>query len=234
MKAFLLAAGLGTRLRPLTDQIPKCLVPINGKPLMAYWFDLFEKHGVEEILVNLHYLPTQVEAFVNNYPTSLKIRTFYEEKLLGSGGTVWKNRNWVKNEEMFLIVYGDNLTNANLTDMIYFHQKYRPVLTMAVFHTDRPRECGIATVNSTHTIVEFVEKPKNPKSNLANAGIFVASPEIFHYFPDNHETVIDLGFNVLPNLVDKMKAYLLTDYLLDIGNLERYQKAQEDAKQLKF
>jgi len=234
MKAFLLVAGLGTRLRPVTNNTPKCLVPIGNRPLMAYWFDLLEKYNVSEVLINLHHLPEKVRDFVDNYPTSLKVRMFYEEQLLGSGGTVWANREWVQNDSFFLIAYGDNLTNANLKSLIDFHCKNNPVLTMAVFKTDNPRECGIATIDEDNTIIGFEEKPTNPISNLANAGLFVASQEIFDYFPENNNGVLDFGFDILPKLIGKMKAYLLTEYLQDIGTLARYQKANEDIKNLIF
>lgn len=91
MKAFLLAAGLGTRLRPLTDTIPKCLVPINGKPLLQYWIDLFEKHGIDEVCINLHYLSDQVVNFIKANPSKIKWHLSYEPELLGSGGTIFSN-----------------------------------------------------------------------------------------------------------------------------------------------
>lgn len=234
MKAFLLVAGLGTRLRPITNKIPKCLVPVGGKPLMAYWFDLFEKHGVTEVLINLHHLPEKVQEFVTSYPTSLKVKMFYEERLFGSGGTVWVNRNWVQDESYFLIAYGDNLTNANLKNLIDFHNNHNPVLTMAVFKTKNPHECGIATIDDKNTIISFEEKPANPISNLANAGLFVATPAIFDYFPENDHGTLDFGFDILPKLVGKMKAYILEEYLEDIGTLDRYKKANKDIKNLIF
>ena len=235
MKAFLLAAGLGTRLRPITESIPKCLVPIGGKPLMAYWFDLFYKHGITDVLVNLHHLPDKVRAFVKNYRIPLNVHLVYEEHLLGSGGTLLANKAWVNDDQEFLIAYGDNLTNANLSKLVAFHREHRPVVTMAVFKTDRPKECGIVTVDENNTIIHFEEKPPHPQSNLANAGLFVASKDIFDFFPEKFSgNVLDLGFHVLPNLIGKMKAYVLEDYLLDIGNLERYKKAQEDIRELNF
>lgn len=235
MKAFLLAAGLGSRLRPLTDTTPKCLVPIDGKPLLDYWMRLFEKHGVDEVFINTHYLHEQVEAYVaaHNADSKKPYLTFaYEPELLGSGGTVRKNRDFIGHDETFLICYADNLTNADLSAMIDFHRKSGSVLTMALFRADNPRECGIAALDEAGKIVEFTEKPAQPKSNLANAGIYVAEKEVFDYIPQTDFS--DFGKDVLPKLTGQMNGFALSDYLLDIGTPEKYARAQEDSKRYSF
>jgi len=254
MKAFLLAAGLGTRLRPLTDKIPKCLVPISGKPLMQIWLDLFQKHGITDILINTHHLPHLVEkyfkengyslsvnrieetAFPNNLSTydlgQLRITLSYEPILLGNAGTLLAHRKFVEGEKEFFIVNSDNLTNANLTELAKFHRSHDELFTMGLFKTDRPTACGIAQLDGNGKVVSFEEKPATPKTNLAAAGIYVASPEIFKFFPRKEEigpyTPMDLGFHVLPRLVGRMYGYLIKDYLLDIGDFSNYQKAQLD------
>ena len=116
--AIVLAAGKGTRLRPLTFQTPKCLVPICGKPLLDYWFDLFELYGIDEILINTSHLAGTVEKHIKDHSRDLRIKVVYEEVLLGSGGTIKKNRDFVTGEESFFIFYADNLTDINLHDMI--------------------------------------------------------------------------------------------------------------------
>src|SRR5258708_3459839 len=113
MKALLLAAGLGTRLRPITNHIPKCLVPIKQKPLLAYWLDLLLPNGIDELLINTHYLPEAVEDFVNQSPWRDRITLVHEDELLGTGGTLLKNRNFFKNESFF-IGHADNLTRFDL------------------------------------------------------------------------------------------------------------------------
>ena len=232
MKAFLLSAGLGTRLRPLTYTIPKCLVPIGGKPLLEYWLILFQKYGIDEVLINLHYLPEKVRDFLATSRYPIKIRTAYEPQLLGSAGTVYKNWSWVKDEEFFLIIYADNLSTVNLENIILFHRKFNPVLTMGLFRTNRPEQCGIATLDKNHTIIEFQEKPKNPETNLANAGIYVAGAELYDYLPA--KLPADFGFDVFPNLIGKMKGFVVEEYILDIGDMQNYQKAQSDIKNLIF
>ena len=228
MKAFLLAAGLGTRLQPLTNTIPKCMLPIDGKPMLYHWFQLLRDHNVDDVMINLHYLPDIVRQYVEDFSSShpdLRIASFYEETLLGSAGTVKANAAWIEDEEQFLIAYADNLTDANLTKLIQFHQERDTAFTMGLFHSDYPRGCGIVTLGENGLIVEFVEKPKNPRSNMANAGIYVASPSLLDYIPDGHA---DLGNDVLPGLVGKMYGCQLDGYLRDIGTVENYRKAQEE------
>jgi mannose-1-phosphate guanylyltransferase len=105
MKAFLLTAGLGTRLLPLTQTTPKCLIDIAGRPLIDWWFDAMEKAEVTEVLINLHHLPEQVQAHVNALNTPIKVHFYFEETLLGSAGTLKKNYDFVKKEDCFFIIY---------------------------------------------------------------------------------------------------------------------------------
>ena len=230
MKAFLMAAGLGTRLSPITNTIPKCMVSIKGQPLLGWWMDLFEKQEEKNENINTHYLPEPVRDFICSYNRQghkVKIHESYEPVLLGSAGTLRANKRFVESEGSFLICYADNLTNANLSQLVLRHEQVKPVLTMGLFHTNNPTGCGIATVNEKHMITEFIEKPKHPASNLANAGIYVAGQEIFDYIPCNKDEV-DMGKDVLPLLTEKMAGFEIKDYLLDVGTMSNYKKAQEE------
>lgn len=230
MKTFLLAAGLGTRLRPLTETTPKCLIPIKGKPLMEWWLELFAQHGVTEVLVNTHYLAETVHSFIAKWNTAGKlphVTEFYEETLLGSGGTVAANRDFIGNDEDFMICYADNLTDVDLTAFQRFHQTHDGVLSMALFHTNRPKECGIAAMDESSRIIEFAEKPAKPKSNLANAGLYIARREIFDHLPATNG-LLDFGKDVLPTLIGKMYGWQTEGYLLDIGTIENYKRANEE------
>jgi len=110
MKAFLLGAGVGSRLRPLTDHTPKCLVPVRGRPLLAIWFDALVRHGVSEVLLNTHHLPGRVREFVEtSTPTGLRVTLFHEERLLGSAGTVAANRDFVAGESSFFVIYAKSV-----------------------------------------------------------------------------------------------------------------------------
>ncbi len=226
MKAYLLAAGEGARLSQLTKTIPKCLVPIKGKPLLDYWLRLCERYGISHLLLNLHHLPHLVEQFLDSASYRLRIKTFYEEKLLGSAGTIAVNRDFVAGEEAFFVLYADNLTNVNLEKMRKFHMNHGGICTIGLFKANNPKECGIAELSADGLVVDFAEKPPHPKSDLANAGVYIASPEIFDYIPKKE--VVDLGFDVLPRLVGKMYGYPIREYLLDVGTWENYEKAQKE------
>ncbi len=226
MKAFLLAAGIGSRLRPITDLIPKCLVPINGHPLLYYWLKLFEAHGIDEVLINLHHLPEPVFEFLEDYEFDIKVHTVFEQELLGSAGTVRNNFDFVCKERDFLICYADNLTNINLSRMIDFHKAKNPILTVGLFHANNPSKSGIAEMGDDFTVVRFIEKPEQPKSNLAGAGIYIANHEIWHYLPDRYPS--DFGYDVLPQLAGKMKGYFIKEYFIDIGTMENYERARSE------
>lgn len=231
MKAFLLAAGFGTRLRPLTDRIPKCLVPVEGVPMLEWWMELLRKHGVTEVLINTHYLYEQVREYIEEYnrrDCGLKIVEAYEPELVGSAGTIRDNFDFVRGEREFLICYADNLTNVDLSSMIEFHRSKNALLTMGLFRTNVPKQCGIAAVDVDGRIYEFVEKPENPKSNLANAGIYVAGSQIEQYFPK--EGFADFAKDVLMKLENQMYGWEIKQYLIDIGTPENYKKAQEEWK----
>ncbi|HDY70286.1 MAG TPA: nucleotidyltransferase family protein [Nitrospirae bacterium] len=228
MKAFLLAAGEGTRLRPLTLTIPKCLVPVNGKPLIDYWFDLFELYGIDEVLINTSHLADTVKEYIKDNSRGLSIKVVYEETLLGSGGTIKKNRDFVEGEENFFIIYADNLTDINLRNMIEFHKENQKDLTLALFRVPNPRECGIVEMDDDLSIISFIEKPENPVSDLAFAGIMLSSPGLMDFFPD--KDIFDLGLDVLPLVAGSASGYILDDYLLDIGTPEKLVQAENDIK----
>jgi mannose-1-phosphate guanylyltransferase len=227
MKAFLLTAGLGTRLHPITLTIPKCLVPIAGKPLINWWFESMQKAGVTEVLINLHHLPDMVMAHVNALDTNIKVEFSYEPDLLGSAGTLVANKAFVANETSFFIFYGDNLTNTSLSNLYNFHVSQPQDFTMALFETNNPSGCGIVSLNEHFTVTHFEEKPANPVSNLANAGLYVASPKIISLI-DPAKTPADIGFDLLPLLVGKMSGYKINDYLIDIGTHKNLEKARQD------
>ncbi|MDH4029071.1 MAG: nucleotidyltransferase family protein [Nitrospirota bacterium] len=228
MKAFLLAAGKGTRLRPLTFHTPKCLVPINGRPLIEYWFDLFERYGIDEILINTSHLAGTVENYIKSHSRGFRIKVVFEETLLGSGGTIRKNRDFIKGERAFFVFYADNLTNINLQDMLKFHEKKRNDFTLALFKVPTPRECGIVEIDESSSIVSFVEKPEHPVSDLAFAGIMISGPGLTDYFPE--KDIFDLGHDVLPRLAGKASGYIMDEYLLDVGTHEKLKQAEDDMR----
>ena len=227
MKAILLAAGKGTRLRPLTDTVPKCLIPICGVPLLGIWLDLLKKHGIAEVLINTHYHASLVEEFLAGDSSGVKVKAVYEEILLGSAGTIKANRGFVEGEDAFLIAYADNLTNMDITGMVEFHRSKGASFTMGLHRATNPKACGIATLNGDGLVTSFIEKPEHPESDLANAGVYVSGQEIFDYIPER-AGVVDIGFDVLPSMVKRMYGYKIEEYLLDIGTLENYERANKE------
>ena len=225
MKAFLLAAGLGTRLRPITDTLPKCLVPVNGRPMLAWWMDHLERHGVTDVLINLHHLPDPVRAFADHYRGPVRIHLVMEPTLLGSAGTLDTNRDFVDGEEQFYILYADNLTDVDLGAIRRFNTSNPAPLTVGLFHAGNPSACGFVDLDAAGTIVDFAEKPAEPRSDLASAGMFVARPSLFEYvcplsFP------YDLGTHVMPTMIGKMNGVLVDGYLRDVGTQEGLHRAE--------
>ncbi len=230
-KALLLAGGLGTRLRPITLTTPKCLVPVAGKPMLDYWFDALEKAGVRDVLLNNHHLPELVRAHIEktNATRDLTVVEAYEPELLGSAGTVHANRGWADDATEVIVIYADNLSDVDLTAMLDFHRGHDAPMTMMLFRTAYPQQCGIATLEGTR-IVEFIEKPENPASDLANAGLYVLDADAFREIADMD--IFDFGFDVIPAFVGRMRGFEHPGYHRDIGNKDALDQANIDAKRL--
>jgi mannose-1-phosphate guanylyltransferase len=226
MKAFLLAAGLGTRLRPITDHTPKCMVTIGGRPLLDIWLDAFDRAGVREVLINLHYLPEVVQEYLATRTSPPAVYTSYEPTLLGSAGTLVANREWVAGEDLFLVCYADNLTNFDLTSLVEFHRSGRSAATLALFRSEQPEACGIVAIDHANRVVSFVEKPRHPKSDLANAGMYVFSPSVLDEM--DQAPPQDIGYDILPRLVGRARAMVISSYFRDIGSLDAYRLAQQE------
>lgn len=225
VKAFLLAAGHGTRLRPVTDTIPKCLVPIRGTPMLEIWLEVCRRAGIDEVLVNLHAHADLVRNALDRMTPGIEVHLSEEPVLLGSAGTLLANRDWVSGESKFWILYGDVLTAANLTQMLEFHSSRQPVGTIGLYQVRDARRCGVVTFDADFVVREFVEKPKHPKSNWAFSGLMIATPEMLQSIPSRLPA--DLGFDVLPQLVDRILAYPISDFLTDIGTMENFRAAQD-------
>jgi mannose-1-phosphate guanylyltransferase len=225
MKAFLLAAGNGTRLRPLTDSVPKCLLPIQGVPLLEIWLNNCRAAGITDVLVNAHAHVEAIRQFAAEQSTGVRMSIVEEAELLGSAGTLAENREFVAGEESFFVLYADVLTNLDLSRMLAFHQKKHLAATLGIYQVADPTRCGIVTMDENAFISNFIEKPSQPAGNRAFAGVMVARPAFFDFLPNQRPA--DLGFDVLPKMVGKMAAYAISEYLLDIGTIPNYQQAQQ-------
>lgn len=227
VKAILLAGGLGTRLRPITDTITKCLVPVAGRPLLDYWFDALQRAGIRDVLINTHHLPDQVRSYISEKNLAgWNVQEAWEPKLLGSAGTIRANRAWCDDADHCLIIYADNLSTVDLGQFMEFHQSHSDPFTMLLFQTPNPTACGIATVDEQQRIIQFVEKPKQPTGNLANGGVYAWTSDAYREIADCN--AFDLGFDVLPRFVGRMRGWPFSGYHLDIGTPENLAKANAD------
>ncbi len=229
MRALLLAAGLGTRLRPLTDRVPKCLVPIRGKPLLAYWLDLILAGPIERVLVNTHYLPGVVRDFVAQSRWRDRITLVHEETLLGTGGTVLRNRDFFGGQS-FLVAHADNLTRFDPAAFVRRHIE-RPKgveITMMTFDTDAPQTCGIVELDARGVVTAFHEKSLNPPGTQANAAVYIFEPSVVAFLEGLGKEVIDLSTEVIPHFLGRICTFQNHDYHRDIGNLESLRKAESE------
>lgn len=227
MKAVILSAGYGTRLRPLTETVPKCLINIGNKPVLEYWLEkLQEIDEIDEVIINTHYLHEKVKSFISEKygRYHFSITEFHEEKLLGSAGTLWANRNKIKGSDT-IVIYADNYSEINLRE---FHKKFRSDTSkfhVAVFRSEKPKSCGIFNTNENGEVISFVEKPEFPESNLANAGIYAFNGSFYLSRITGEE--FDIGFSVLPKFIDSISLYIIQGLHIDIGtyfDLERINK----------
>jgi NDP-sugar pyrophosphorylase family protein len=236
MKAMLLVAGEGTRLRPLTLETPKALLPIEGVPLIEHQLSWLKNHGVSEFAINLHHLGEKIRDFLGN-GSRFGVRVVYseEETLLGTAGGVKRMEHFFN--DTFVVVYGDVLTEFNLTKMLQFHHQKKALATLAIFKAANPREVAVVTMDEEGRILRLVEKPQLialPSAlTLASGGIYILEREVLSYIPS--QGFSDFAYDIFPKLISlelPLYGYLLEpgDCLIDIGTLDKYHKANEDVR----
>lgn len=226
MKAFLLAAGIGSRLRPITDTMPKPMVTIDGQPMLDIWLDAFDRAGVDEVLVNLHHLPDVVRDHVAERTAPPAVRTVFEPDLLGSAGTLRANRDWVDGDDMFLACNADNLTDFDLRSLIDAHRTHDVMATLSVFHSPNPSAGGVVDLDADGVIAGFTEKPPAPVSDLTNAGMYAFAPSVLDEIDGAPPR--DIGYDLLPRLVGRARAVLVEGFFRDIGTVDAYQQARKE------
>ena len=225
MKAFILAAGKGTRLRPFTDALPKPLIPVLNRPVMANIMSLCKDHGFTDFMANLCYKGEQIEqTFGDGSSCGVDLQYSWEEQLLGTAGGVRRQADFLK-DSTFLIVSGDVVTDIDLSQMLAFHRSRGALVTMAVKEVDDPSRFGIVVTEETGRILSFQEKPSPGKeeSRLANTGIYILEPEVFNYIPAGE--VFDFGHDLFPKLLAieaPMYAMRTDAYWSDVGTLPQY------------
>ena len=231
VRAMVMAAGAGTRLKPLTDELPKPMVPIANRPVLEYTIENLKRHGITEIILNLHNHPQMIRRyFKDGSAWGVNLHYSDEPKLLGTAGGVRK-ADWFLKEGTFLVMSGDGLTDIDLTALVAFHKRKRSLATMALSKVDSKFDYGVTLTNAQGRIRKFIEKPfwGDIFSNQVNTGIYVFEPDIFKRIPAGRVT--DFGHDVWPKLLADHKpifAQLTNRYWCDVGNLSEYRKAQRD------
>jgi mannose-1-phosphate guanylyltransferase len=224
VKAFLLAGGFGERLRPLTLSMPKCLVPINGVPLLDIWLDLCAVHGITEVLLNVSQQPDLVRAHLARRRAQPLVHLVVEAAPRGSASTVYAHRDFVALEEDFWILYADTLSNVDLSAMHDAHRRHDGVATLGLFRAPVPTAVGIVDLTPDGRIVRFTEKPTHPTSDLANAGICLARIALLDFIPTT--PMVDFGHHVFPSLAGRLNGHVIDQFVLDIGTPPALEAAQ--------
>jgi NDP-sugar pyrophosphorylase family protein len=227
---MILAAGLGTRLRPITNVVTKPMVQMTNRPCIEYTVRLLAKYGVTDIVVNLHYLPEAIKQYFSDGSFyDVNISYSYEKELLGTAGGFKRVQGFFGGESA-LIISGDALTDINLERFLAFHKENGGIATLGIKRVADPSQYGVV-VREGDRIISFQEKPKVEEaiSNLANTGIYLFDPEIFEHIPAN--TFYDFGKQVFPDLLakdEKMCGYPMEEYWCDVGDLDVYREAHYD------
>jgi mannose-1-phosphate guanylyltransferase len=201
------------------------MLPIGGRPLLDLWLDALDCAGVDEVLINLHYLPEVVRRHIDARPGPPAVRLAYEPELLGSAGTLAANRDWVRGEQFFLACYADNLTDFDLASLIAEHCAHNVIATLTVFHSERPSAGGVVELDADGNMIGFTEKPADPVSDLTNAGIYAFNPAILR---EIGQPPRDIGYHLLPRLIGRARAVPINGYFRDIGTPEAYRRAGEE------
>lgn len=230
MKAVIMAGGEGTRLRPLTSNQPKPMVPILNKPVMEYSISLLKKYRIENIVATLQFLPQLIKNYFGD-GTDMNVNLIYatEETPLGTAGSVKNAEDFL--DEKFIVISGDALTDINLKKVIDSHNKNHAMVTIVLKSVENPLEFGVVITDENGRIQRFLEKPTWGEvfSDTINTGIYVIEPDVFEYIPLNQ--VFDFSKDLFPLLLKKglpLYGYVAEGYWCDIGNIDQYLQAQRD------
>ena len=229
MKAMILAAGLGTRLRPLTNTTPKALILVNGRPLIVYSLKLLKKHGITEVLINLHHLGELIQKELGDgRKFGMKISYSWEPKVMGTGGGVKKGEPFFEGKT-FLVLNSDILIDVNFKNLVNFHRRKKGLATMVV----RPRE-----KDSPHTpivvgrggkILGIGNGEPDEGKNMIYTGAQVLEPHFLRYLPENQEScIIRQGYQPAIVAGEKIFGFPYEGYWNDLGTLESYRQAEHD------
>jgi len=223
-KAVLLVGGRGSRLRPLTDKKPKAMLEVQGKTITEYLFDLLKKYGIRDVVLCVGYLKDKLkEHFGDGANIGMNITYVEENEPLGTAGPLKLAKKHLK--DSFIVSNGDELKNINIPRMFRLHKRKNALATIALTTVDNPSHYGVAKLDGSR-IIEFVEKPNNPPSNLINAGFYILEPEVIDMIPDGFSM---LEKDVFPKLakMGRLRGFPFAGQWFDIGNIDRYKIAEK-------
>lgn len=229
MKAMLLAAGYGSRLGEITAKKPKCMVTVGGEPMLGHWLNKLDRLGVNKFYINTHYLSEQVEEYLCHHPLRKKIETLYENRLLGTAGTLNRHRHLF--DETTFIVHVDNYCHDNLRGLVNTFQQ-RPadaLMSLLVFKSSTPSTCGVVTIDKNGLMSGFYEKQKKPPNNVASGAVFLCSRQFFNFFGEIFDSQTDFSAEVMPLMKKKANCYKTNQFFIDIGILKNLRLANKFA-----
>ena len=229
MKAMILAAGVGSRLRPLTDSVPKPMLPIAGQPLLVHTLQWLHAFGVDDIALNLHYLPDVVQQGLGDGKAfGVRLRYSVEHALRGTAGALLPFTSFF--DQTFVVVYGDLLVNLDLHALLAFHRNRQALVTVALKPTDDPQSQGMIECDATGRVQRFVEKPADwpADENLANAGVYIVEPSVLRFILTDRPS--DWGHDIFPLLLAAglpVYACLVAGQVVDIGTHQAYERVRQ-------
>ena len=229
ISGLLLSAGLGTRLQPLTNDWPKCLMPVARRPLLEHWLCIFYRNNISRVLVNFHHHPELIKNFLNREIFHDWVDHAYEVELLGTAGTLRSNWSFFLGQTV-LLVHADNWCQCNFPEFIDFHENFRAdntVMTMMTFRTLEPTNCGIVEVDDRGIVQGFFEKVSKPPGNLANGAVYLLEPDVL-YWLRKRPWVRDFSTEVIPKFLGRIATWENKGVHRDIGSPQSLLDAQND------
>lgn len=232
-KAMIMAAGVGTRLDPLTQSIPKPLIPVANQPIMQLILKHLKKYGIKDVIANTHYLADLIQDRFSENSLGVNFNYIFESQLSGTAGGVKKCESFLSAEDHFIVVSGDALTDVNIDELVMKHKSCSAIATMALKEIPQSEvsHFGVVVLDEEERVIEFQEKPsiEEARSNLVNTGIYVFDKRIFNYIPEN--TFYDFAKNVFPALMannERLYAHVVEEYWNDIGTINQYKLSTHD------
>jgi mannose-1-phosphate guanylyltransferase len=234
MRALLLAAGFGSRLGDLTKETPKPLLNVGDKPILAFCLDQLWKVGITEVVVNTHYLADKIQKFVDSYDTQLRILLSHEEHLLGTAGTLKKHINYLA-EEDFVVMHADNYFADSFSSFVTDHKSRRvgKFGSLGTFESPNPQNCGVLVLNPDKTVLEFHEKIANPPTNIANAAIYIFTPEVRDPVLKSTQLENDISRHLIPKIMSGLFTHNFEGLFVDIGTPEGLKLANDYEEELR-